>query len=1177
MPDVTSLRASLTLDDRQYQQALAQAKAATLNFAQASQAAAVTQKELDRALNSNATFGKRLTETQKQQIAFTKELTAERIKHAQQLSGEGRLAQELGAKYSLLSNEQRAILQATKEATAAWIADQKAQAAAEAATLRQAQAEEKLLAAQVRRQALAAERQLASEAAAFEKAADTTKLQTRALADQERQAVRSAESLKTMQAVLLGLGAAAVAAGFKFVLDAALQDTDALNKLKVQTGATGAEFESLRASMERVHKQVPNNIGDVADAIAQLHARTGESGPALEGLARRILTLQRLFGGDLKGLVEDSAKLFGQWGISIKSQGPALDLLTKAFQKTGIPVNRLEEDLIKYGPLLRNMGLSFAGAAAQVAILEKSHVDLGRAIMPLRQAMQRFAKEGVTDPAQAMLDLEQRIKDAKTQTEAFTLAAHYFGARGGTDFAREIREGHLEVGKLKDALLDSKGAIEQAGGAVDTLSTRFATLRNDLQEAFKPIGHQFEDSIKEMIAHVDTVIVPKLADWSKRFGAFLKSDAGPGVMSMAPPRLGGSSGLPANVQPLPPGYLNQLNRVANRVVGGPPALPGLGIYGGGNFAQINKSAGQLLGAPGSSFGSIPGANELDIAKTPPSGQHQAIIPEDTKKAIEAVKGEIADYTFKLGQMNVPLTTARDNVKKLTTAQVDFLAENRAAPQALRLTALALKEQFDALAANEKQIKKTDNAQEQANRRAREEVARLQAQIADLSGGNKLQSVLTRLAGASPQDIAAVTTWYNRLQIATERTKAQKDAADLLASRLGKLDSSYQSNHLQLLRMNAATDEERYALDTLGITLDKVPASLKASFDASFKMEQQTRAAAAAFALAKEQADRYFSLFRSGAEAIDQATLELAKANATLTLSGSQLAVENIALDQFKKHFMELPGPLQVITLALAAMKKEAAEATANLEKTGDTKLASKILEGKSSFGGAVAQATIDVDAAAAAKRFEEYYNRVIIPMNEAAERAARQATDFMARLADGTESVFQQVFQDIGQHGFGSLFKNIYQGFSQMLVQMASAYLASTVRRAIFGDAEKAASGGGFGGLLGGLLGGLFGAGGGAGSDITDASQVVGDISGFASGGSIRAGQLVMVGERGPELFRPRQSGTIVPNHQLAGAGGVHINMTVVTQDAGSFRRNQDQIHGDLFRAAQRIQRRNGG
>ena len=60
-------------------------------------------------------------------------------------------------------------------------------------------------------------------------------------------------------------------------------------------------------------------------------------------------------------------------------------------------------------------------------------------------------------------------------------------------------------------------------------------------------------------------------------------------------------------------------------------------------------------------------------------------------------------------------------------------------------------------------------------------------------------------------------------------------------------------------------------------------------------------------------------------------------------------------------------------------------------------------------------------------------------------------------------------------------------------------------------------------------------------------------IGGLADGGPMEAGRPYMVGERGPELVVPNQSGTVVPNHQLGRGGGVTVNIT--TPDARSFER----------------------
>ena len=67
------------------------------------------------------------------------------------------------------------------------------------------------------------------------------------------------------------------------------------------------------------------------------------------------------------------------------------------------------------------------------------------------------------------------------------------------------------------------------------------------------------------------------------------------------------------------------------------------------------------------------------------------------------------------------------------------------------------------------------------------------------------------------------------------------------------------------------------------------------------------------------------------------------------------------------------------------------------------------------------------------------------------------------------------------------------------------------------------------------------------------------EIQGFASGGSVTGGRPILVGERGPELFVPGGNGSIVPNHQLATAGGSAMAEPVIVQfninavDAASF------------------------
>lgn len=64
-------------------------------------------------------------------------------------------------------------------------------------------------------------------------------------------------------------------------------------------------------------------------------------------------------------------------------------------------------------------------------------------------------------------------------------------------------------------------------------------------------------------------------------------------------------------------------------------------------------------------------------------------------------------------------------------------------------------------------------------------------------------------------------------------------------------------------------------------------------------------------------------------------------------------------------------------------------------------------------------------------------------------------------------------------------------------------------------------------------------------------TQAIGGVfdsfgGGRAEGGPVSAGTTYLVGERGPELFMPNKSGTIIPNERIGvGAGGTVINLTV--------------------------------
>lgn len=147
----------------------------------------------------------------------------------------------------------------------------------------------------------------------------------------------------------------------------------------------------------------------------------------------------------------------------------------------------------------------------------------------------------------------------------------------------------------------------------------------------------------------------------------------------------------------------------------------------------------------------------------------------------------------------------------------------------------------------------------------------------------------------------------------------------------------------------------------------------------------------------------------------------------------------------------------------------------------------------------------------------------------------------------------KQKFDEIGQSVERNLVQNLTDAVmgAQTLGQALSNVLRSLQRQLVEMAVQQAV--GGVGGLFSNLLSGVFGGGGGGGAAplITDNVFDTGfDTSllslggrGFANGGNPPVGKASLVGEKGPELFVPQKSGTIIPNHALGGTTNVVVNV----------------------------------
>ena len=153
---------------------------------------------------------------------------------------------------------------------------------------------------------------------------------------------------------------------------------------------------------------------------------------------------------------------------------------------------------------------------------------------------------------------------------------------------------------------------------------------------------------------------------------------------------------------------------------------------------------------------------------------------------------------------------------------------------------------------------------------------------------------------------------------------------------------------------------------------------------------------------------------------------------------------------------------------------------------------------------------------------------------------AAEAAAALAALQAPAEQAARSIDAAFGKAGT-SLARSLAHAAADGKVSLAE------LARAVI-DAVSAGSGGGQGGGLAQAL----------------ASAVSTAFSGArADGGAVAAGGAYLVGERGPELFRPATGGSIEP----AGAGGVNVTVNVQGGDVASLARSDTQLAQALARA----------
>ena len=339
------------------------------------------------------------------------------------------------------------------------------------------------------------------------------------------------QGFKSLEKAALAAGAALTTAvagaavyGAKKLVDLSNEFQEVTNTIRIGTGATGDQLKELEKSFDNVYANLPLSKDVVATAIADINTLTGATGKSLEDFTHRALDAADMLQTDAKGLYTAAAQSFNAFGIEADQMAGMLDYVWKVSQSTGTGMQELMETVQKNQTTFRSLGYTYEESIALVGQLDKAGFEATDAMSAMQKAVATMGQKGIKDMSKGLQNAIKHIKDAKTDTEAVSLAIEAFGARAGAKMAKGIRDGTISVEELVATMKASPETIGAAADATDTVGDKWQELKNHIEVGLRPAIDAITGVMKDFVpvlGDLATQALPKVQEAAQKLATYI--------------------------------------------------------------------------------------------------------------------------------------------------------------------------------------------------------------------------------------------------------------------------------------------------------------------------------------------------------------------------------------------------------------------------------------------------------------------------------------------------------------------------------------------------------------------------------------------------------------------------------------------------------------------------------
>ncbi|WP_430394189.1 phage tail tape measure protein [Enterococcus faecalis] len=311
----------------------------------------------------------------------------------------------------------------------------------------------------------------------------------------------------------VGVTAPIIAAGAASL--AAFGEVDeALDTIITKTGATGKVADSLGESFKKVGANTHLPLQTVGEAIGEVNTQFGFMDKKLEDSTNYLLQYAEINDTDVSQSAVMARQAIEAYGLEYDDLNSVLDVTTKTSQNTGQSVDDLMQKAIDGAPQIKQLGLSFNEGVTLMGQFEQAGVDSGAALSSLSKATVAYAKDGKT-LSQGMGELQDKIKNASSETDAINAAAEVFGTKGGPRMADAIRRGTLNLEDLAKIADESQGSVGETFEATLDPIDKSNQAMNNAKLAMADVGEAVQVSLLPFFEKATSL----LQEFSKWWGS----------------------------------------------------------------------------------------------------------------------------------------------------------------------------------------------------------------------------------------------------------------------------------------------------------------------------------------------------------------------------------------------------------------------------------------------------------------------------------------------------------------------------------------------------------------------------------------------------------------------------------------------------------------------------------